>query len=50
MSVAKQRHVESGYAFTDDLRERTDNRFYVAVADIYAGTLRFEDELVAGLL
>jgi len=37
-------------AFTDDLREQTDSRFYVAVADIYAGTLRFEDELVAGLL
>ena len=37
-------------AFTDDLREETDSRFYVAVADIYAGTLRFEDELVAGLL
>jgi TorA maturation chaperone TorD len=37
-------------AFTDDLRERTDSRFYAAVADIYAGTLRFEDELVAGLL
>ena len=37
-------------AFTDDLREETDSRFYVAVADIYAGTLQFEDELVAGLL
>lgn len=37
-------------AFTDDLRERTDSRFYVAVADIYAGTLQFEDELVAQLL
>jgi len=36
-------------AFTDDLRERTDSRFYVAVADIYAGTLQFEDELVAQL-
>lgn len=37
-------------AFTDDLRERTDSRFYVAVADIYAGTLQFEDELVAQLV
>lgn len=37
-------------AFTDDLRERTDSRFYVAVADIYAGALQFEDELVAQLL
>jgi TorA maturation chaperone TorD len=37
-------------AFTDDLREQTNSRFYVAVADIYAGTLQFEDELVAGLL
>jgi len=37
-------------AFTDDLREQTDSRFYVAVADIYAGTLQFEDELVAQLL
>ncbi|MFB6256580.1 MAG: molecular chaperone [Haloplanus sp.] len=37
-------------AFTHDLREESDNRFYAAVADIYAGTLRFEDELVAGLL
>jgi TorA maturation chaperone TorD len=37
-------------AFTDDLREQADSRFYVAVADIYAGTLQFEDELVAQLL
>jgi TorA maturation chaperone TorD len=37
-------------AFTDDLREQADGRFYVAVADIYAGTLQFEDELVAQLL
>jgi TorA maturation chaperone TorD len=36
-------------AFTDDLRDQADSRFYRAVADIYAGTLTFEDELVAGL-
>jgi TorA maturation chaperone TorD len=37
-------------AFTDDLREQTDSRFYLAVADIYAGTLQFEDELLAELV
>jgi len=36
--------------FTADLRESTDSRLYVAVADIYEGVLRFEDELVAQLI
>jgi TorA maturation chaperone TorD len=34
-------------AFTTDLRESTDSRFYVAVADVYEGLFEFEDELVA---
>jgi len=33
--------------FTTDLRESTDSRLYVAVADVYEGLLQFEDELVA---
>lgn len=36
--------------FTTDLRDSTDSRLYVAVADIYEGVLRFEDELVAQLI
>ncbi|WP_299333471.1 TorD/DmsD family molecular chaperone [Haloplanus sp.] len=37
-------------AFTDDLRQETDSRLFVAIADIYEGVLRFEDELVAQLV
>jgi TorA maturation chaperone TorD len=37
-------------AFATDLRERTDSRLYVAVADIYEGVLQFEDELVAQMV
>jgi len=33
--------------FTTDLRRETNSRLYVAVADVYEGVLRFEDELVA---
>jgi TorA maturation chaperone TorD len=36
--------------FTTDLRESTDSRLYVAVADIYEGVVQFEDELVAQLI
>lgn len=36
--------------FTTDLRQETDSRLYVAVADIYEGVLEFEDELVAQML
>jgi TorA maturation chaperone TorD len=37
-------------AFTDDLRRETDNRLFVAIADIYEGVLQFEDELVAQMV
>jgi TorA maturation chaperone TorD len=36
--------------FTTDLRESTDSRLYVAVADVYEGLLQFEDELVAQMI
>jgi len=36
--------------FVTDLRDLTDSRFFVAVASIYEGVLRFEDELVAQMV
>jgi TorA maturation chaperone TorD len=36
--------------FATDLREKTESRLFVAVASVYQGFLRFEDELVAQMV